>query len=194
MHQISEEKFCTSLFLSIFYIYNSNSFSRQIGTECRRWRRDSWCSTPARLSPIFLKCEKGKMGWRGGVTIASSGLSDFPCARPASLSDTNLWWWRGSNWWLEGENKDDHLMTTGPAAWLTTPEEPWPVSPVSIPSLSFPLSSPENINEIASAIVNIATWSRFVLPLPCPLCPSYHRPCLGYLLGKCHGHWVVNVM
>ena len=119
------------------------------------------------------------MGWRGGVTIASSGLSDFPCARPASLSDTNLWWWWWSNWWLEGENKDDHLITTGPAAWLTTPEEPWPVSPVSIPSLSFPLSSPENINEIASAIANIAMWSRLVLPLPYPLCPSHHRPCLG---------------
>ena len=87
-------------FLHIYIYIYSNSFSRQIGTECRRWRRDSWCSTPARLSPIFLKGEKGKMGWRGGVTIASSGLSDFPCARPASLSDTNLWWWWWSNWWL----------------------------------------------------------------------------------------------
>ena len=44
-------------------------------------------------------------------------------------------------WWLLME-KSWHLMTTGPAAWLTTPEEPWPVSPVSIPSLSLPLSSP----------------------------------------------------
>ena len=79
---------------------------------------------------------------------------------------------------------DDDLMTTGPAAWLTTPEEPWLVSPESNPSLSFPLSSPGNRQEI---FVRVGGQRRLFECLFCPpfLSPS-HISCHWY-----HGTMVV---
>ena len=81
-------------------------------------------------------------------------------------------------WWLFKMTFDDDLMTTGPAAWLTTPEEPWLVSPESSPSLSFPLSSPGNRQEI---FVRVGGQRRLFECLFCPpfLSPS-HISCRWY--------------
>ena len=83
-------------------------------------------------------------------------------------------------------------MTTGPAAWLTTPEDAWPLSPVSRPSLSLPLSSPGNLD---ISLIYFGVIVHDVVHILSPFFGCFDISYLGYwMLFKCSCHpfnWLI---